>query len=281
LYRLKVDQTEKGAGSMKKVVLSVVAALAVSAAAPAFAADMPVKAAPAPVAAPSPFDIAFGTAFTTDYVLRGISQTDRRAAVQGYFEGDYTATPWLTLYAGLWGSNVSFADAEFDIGGGARFSYQQFGLDVGYVYYEYPDGGGINYGEFYAKPSFKVTDWLSIGGQVIGGDNFGNTGNNAWYYAGNVTVTLPQLTQLAVTTSISGDVGRQTYASALGFVDYTTWDVGVAFNYKAMTLDLRYFDTNIDSTSAAGQCLSGTGRDLCNGRFVATLKFDTTMAALK
>ena len=82
--------------------MSVVAALAVTAAAPAFAADMPVKAkmmAPAP--APSPFDIAFGTAFTTDYILRGISQTDHRAAVQGYFEGDYTAAPWLTLYAGV------------------------------------------------------------------------------------------------------------------------------------------------------------------------------------
>ena len=41
----------KGAGSMKKVVLSVVAALALSAAA-AFAADMPVKAMKAPAAAP-------------------------------------------------------------------------------------------------------------------------------------------------------------------------------------------------------------------------------------
>ena len=48
---------------MKKVVLSVVAALALSAA-PAFAADMAVKAvkAPAPAAEPSPFDIAFGSA---------------------------------------------------------------------------------------------------------------------------------------------------------------------------------------------------------------------------
>ena len=50
----KVGRTEKGAGSMKKVVLPVVAALAVSAAAPAFAADMAVKAPPvvAPAAAP-------------------------------------------------------------------------------------------------------------------------------------------------------------------------------------------------------------------------------------
>ena len=142
---------------MKKVVLSVVAALALSAA-PAFAADMPVKAIKAPAAAPSPFDIAFGTAFTTDYVLRGISQSNRRPAVQGYFELDYTATDWLKLYAGVWGSSLyaGFADAEFDISGGARFTWGNFGLDVGYVYYDYPDGiaasNSGSFGEFYAKP---------------------------------------------------------------------------------------------------------------------------------
>ena len=104
---------------------------------------MPVKAKPmAPAAAPSPWDVAFGTAFTTDYDLRGISQSDHKPAVQGYFEVDYTATDWLKLYAGVWGSSLytGFADAEFDISGGARFTWGNFGLDLGYVYYEYPDG---------------------------------------------------------------------------------------------------------------------------------------------
>jgi uncharacterized protein (TIGR02001 family) len=279
---------------MKKVVLSVVAALAVGGmAVPAVAADMPVKAKPAePAAAPSPFDVLFGTAFTTDYELRGISQTNHKAAVQGYTELDFTAAPWLTLYTGLWGSNVSFADAEFDISGGARFSYQQFGLDVGYVYYEYPaptgpalDGSSsISYGEFYVKPSYKVTDWLSIGGQIIGGSDFGSIGQSAWYYAGNVTVTLPQFLPAGIGMSISGDVGRQTYDSTIkslyAFADYTTWDAGVDFNYKAITLDLRYYDTNVSSPSAA-QCVGSDGSDLCDARFVATLKFDTSLSALK
>ena len=57
----------------------------------------------APAAAPSPWDIAFGTAFTTDYELRGVSQSDHKPSVQGYFELDYTATDWLKLYAGVWG----------------------------------------------------------------------------------------------------------------------------------------------------------------------------------
>lgn len=274
----------------KKIILSVVAALAICGAAPVYAADMPVKAAPAPVVAPpSPFDVAFGVDFTNDYRLRGISQTDRDPAVQGYFEGDYTATPWVTLYAGLWGSNVSFADAELDISGGARFSWNKFGLDVGYVYYEYPGptaGTNISYGEFYAKPSYAITDWLSVNGQIIGGDNFGNGGKNAWYYSGGATVTLPQFMPMGITTSLSADLGYQTYdtaagGAAVGFLDYTNWDAGVTFGYKAMSLDLRYVDTNINQTNASGQCGTVGTRDLCGATFLATLKFDSSLSALK
>ena len=284
---------------MKKVVLSVVAALAVTAAAPAFAADMPVKAkvmAPAPAA--SPFDIAFGTALTSDYILRGISQSNKRPAIQGYFELDYAATSWLTLYAGVWGSSLysGFANAEFDESVGARLSIDRFGLDLGWVYYYYPGpaataaitgSSSISYGEFYAKPSFKVTDWLTVGGQVYYGDNFGNSGESATYYAGNVAVALPKFLPMGIAATISGEVGRQTYAGALktatGNVDYTQYNVGIAFNYKAMTLDLRYYDT--DAPSTATQCIStpslGAGSDICKGAFVATLKFDTTFSSLK
>jgi uncharacterized protein (TIGR02001 family) len=281
---------------MKKVVLSVVAALAVTAAAPAFAADMPVKAkmmAPAP--APSPFDIAFGTAFTTNYVLRGISQSNNKPAVQGYFEGQYKAADWVTLYAGVWGSSLytGFANAEFDISGGARFAWGSFGLDLGYVYYAYPGpaaaglsgNSSLDYGEFYAKPSYKFTDWLTVGGIIIGGNDFGNTSNSAWYYAGNVAVTLPVFIP-NITTTISGEVGRQTYSGgykALGtnIADYTTWNAGVAFNYKVITLDLRYYDTNIDSTTNTTQCLTTTLANACKESFVAMLKFDALLSALK
>ena len=42
----------------------------------------------------------------------------------------------------MWGSSLAsyLANAEFDIYGGVRLSYDSFGLDVGYVHYAYPDG---------------------------------------------------------------------------------------------------------------------------------------------
>jgi uncharacterized protein (TIGR02001 family) len=280
---------------MKKVVLSVVAALAFSAA-PAFAADMPVKAIKAPVAAPSPFDIAFGTAFTTDYVLRGISQSNRRPAVQGYFELDYTATDWLKLYAGIWGSSLyaGFADAEFDISGGARFTWGNFGLDLGYVYYDYPDGiatsNSGSFGEFYAKPSYKFNDWLSVGAIIDGGDNFNNGAGvvgskTAYYYSGNATITLPWHPVPDVTISINPEVGRQVYdcTTVNGAVctPYTYYDVGLDFAYKVMTLDLRYWNTDAHNTPQFTSAPAFGGKDLAGQTFVATLKFDTSLSAIK
>jgi uncharacterized protein (TIGR02001 family) len=288
---------------MKKVVLSGFAALALLAA-PAYAADMPTKApAAAPAAAPSPWDVAFGTAFTSDYELRGISQSAHRPAVQGYFELDYTATDWLKLYTGVWGSSLytGFADAEFDLSGGARFTFGNFGLDVGYVYYAYPGGstnGFGSFGEFYAKPSYKFADWLTVGAIIDGGSNFNNkcvgaacagvwVGNaDAYYYSANAVITLPWA-PMGVAISLNPEIGRQVYGSGpnfnLGVISYTYWDVGLDFNYKAVTLDLRYWDTNMRLTNVPvpGQCVTTTLTDACSARFVATLKFDTTLSALK
>jgi uncharacterized protein (TIGR02001 family) len=292
LYRLKIDRTEKGQCPMKKVFLFAVAAFALTAAVPALAADMPMKAPPlVPAAAPSPWDVLFGTAFTSDYELRGISQSNHLPAAQGYFEVDYTATDWLKLYAGVWGSSLASynADAEIDPSAGVRLSWGNFGLDLGFVYYYYPDGtNGTNaygsFGEFYAKPSYKVADWLTIGAIIDGGDNF-NDGylivgsKTAYYYSGNAVITLPWHPISDVTISLNPEVGRQVY-ECTGCTSYTYWDVGLDFNYKAITLDLRYWDTDAPSTAFVSPAAFGL-KNLADSRFVATLKFDTSLSALK
>jgi uncharacterized protein (TIGR02001 family) len=301
---------------MNKVVLSVVAALAVSAA-PAFAADMPVKASKvAVVAAPvSPWDIAFGAALTSDYVLRGVSQSNHKMTEQGYFELDYTATDWLKLYAGVWGSTLwtGFANAEFDITAGTRFTFGNFGLDVGYIYYYYP--GGVNtvstpqlangsFSEVYAKPTYKFNDWLTVGGVFeTGFNNFNNkvvaspgvwTGDaRHYYYSANATIALPVPLPYGITVALNPEIGREYYSAGIttnmGFVSDTYWDVGLVFNYKAATLDLRYWGTSVKpgiaGTASANQCNSAIGSggnsNMCGDRFVATLKFDTSFASLK
>ena len=185
-----------------------------------------------------------------------------------------------------------------------------FGLDVGYIQYEYP-GGFVNnvgnWGEVYAKPSYKFTDWLTIGGVFESAfNNFNNKVCNpaggcltaAWvgdaghYYAsGNAVITLPWHPVPDVTLSINPEVGYEWYSSGVTFnqgsISDTYWDVGLDINYKAITLDLRYWGINISPgagtvASPGNQCGSvAAGTNFCGDRFVATLKFDTTLSALK
>ena len=291
---------------MKKILMSVLAAAAVTTAAPAFAADMPVKAPKMVVAAPSPWDIAFGTAFTSDYVLRGVSQSNHRIAEQGYFELRYNVNDMIQLYAGVWGSSLwtGLANAEIDPSAGVRFSWNNFGLDLGYIYYYYPGGttptlSNGSFGEVYAKPSYKFNDMLTVGGiYETGFNNFNNKATLpgvAWvgdarhsYYAVNAMITLPW-TPMGVAIAINPEIGREVYSSGvtanMGNVSDTYWDVGAILSYKAVSLDLRYWGTNAKAAPIGGvanQCgAAAAGTNFCGNRFVATLKFDTTLSSLK
>src|SRR5262249_38513892 len=105
---------------MKKLLLSVVAAVAL--ATRALAADMKGKAVPPP-APPSPWDVAFGAGLSSEYIFRGISQSNHNPSVNAYFEPRYNVSPYLQLYAGVAGSSISFpnrAAAEIDGYGGNR-----------------------------------------------------------------------------------------------------------------------------------------------------------------
>jgi hypothetical protein len=126
---------------MKKVGLSVIAALAVAAsAAPSFAADVAVRAPKAALPPPPPpymLDIAVGGVVMSDYLFRGISQSNRAPSGGAYFEPDLT-TPIGTFYAGIAGLAISwpsgpgygFTDpsAEIDLYGGWRNTWGPFSL---------------------------------------------------------------------------------------------------------------------------------------------------------
>ena len=106
---------------MKKFVLSVVAAVAL--ATPTLAADLKVIKKAPPPPEPSPWDVAFGAALSSDYIFRGITQSNHRPSVNAYFEPRYNVTKDLQLYAGIAGSSISFpnrAAAEVDFFAGIR-----------------------------------------------------------------------------------------------------------------------------------------------------------------
>ena len=87
-------------------------------------------------AMPSFAAVSANVAFASDYVWRGMTQSDG-PAIQGGF--DFEAESGF--YAGIWGSNVNFSDgagSELDYYFGYGFSVGDLGIDIGYVAFDYP-----------------------------------------------------------------------------------------------------------------------------------------------
>ena len=88
------------------------------------------------LAMPSFAAVSANVAFASDYVWRGMTQSDG-PAIQGGF--DFEAESGF--YAGIWGSNVNFNDgagSELDYYFGYGFSVGDLGFDIGYVAFDYP-----------------------------------------------------------------------------------------------------------------------------------------------
>lgn len=224
---------------MKKSFASTVAGclLALSCTA-AFGADLPRKAIAAPPPPPpSPWDIAFGASGTTDYVWRGITQSNGKPSVTAYTELRYNATPALQWYAGMAGNSISFpnrAAGEFDFYGGFRPTFGPIALDFGAQYYYYPGGqcfGGqfldasclpflpINgnsakkdwsFWEVYSKGVWTINDQWALGYNVFGTSNILNTGASGTYVSGTLKYTAPSsYAWNGIGWYVSGEFGEQ------------------------------------------------------------------------
>ncbi len=232
---------------MKKVTLAAVAALALTAA-PAFAADMPVKAVQVAAAQPPAWDIAFGSAITNDYIWRGITQSNHKPSVAAYFEPRYNINKDLQLYAGLGGASIEFpnrAAAEVDFYAGIRPTVGKFAFDFGFWYYYYPGGQCFNastapcspsggtivpqalpngnvakadwsFYEIFAKVNYAVTDQLGLGAFVYYSPNVLNTGADGVYFGGNAKYTFPAFAN-GVQWYTSGEVGYWDLGTSDGF----------------------------------------------------------------
>ncbi|MGB5143623.1 MAG: TorF family putative porin [Shewanella indica] len=97
----------------------------------------------------------------SNYLWRGVTQTNDSVAVQGGIDYSHDSG----FYLGTWASNVDFGDDtsyELDFYGGYSGSIgEDFGYDIGYLYYGYPDAkGDIDFGELALTLSWK---WFELG----------------------------------------------------------------------------------------------------------------------
>jgi uncharacterized protein (TIGR02001 family) len=125
-------------------------------------------------------------AVTSDYRFRGISQSNDDVAMQGSINLNHDSG----FHVGLWGSSIDFnqggndeATLELDYTAGYAFTVSDVAVDVGYIYYTYPnDGSNDNndYGEVYA-----AADWKGVNvGVNWTDDGYGKSGKATYVFGG-------------------------------------------------------------------------------------------------
>ncbi len=88
------------------------------------------------------FTYSFSITGTSDYVFRGVTQTDGDPTIQGAINVGYGI-----FYAGIWASGVDFgddADIEADYYAGIKPTWGKATFDFGVIYYDYPGYDAVN-----------------------------------------------------------------------------------------------------------------------------------------
>lgn len=85
-------------------------------------------------------EVSFNAAVVSDYVWRGVSQTDNGFALQGGADFSHESG----AYAGIWGSNVDYDDddnIEYDYYFGYATEVNGLDINAGYISYNLDDSG--------------------------------------------------------------------------------------------------------------------------------------------
>ena len=257
---------------MRKSLITTAVLGALAAPSFVFAADA------APV---SDFTASYNVGLFSQYIFRGLTQTNNKPALQGGFDVSHKSG----LYIGGWASNVSWlrdnasagtalyntgGSLEIDLYGGFKTELGKTGLgiDLGALQYYYPGAhnnnypkanttelyGALSYGWLQAKLSGVVSNDAWGFGKKYGNPGYTRNGNERGAYYAELNANIP-LADTGLTALLH--IGRQEFKDAVyqaGGPDasYTDWKVGLTKGFDGgVNVGAFYTDTNISKANAA------------------------------
>jgi uncharacterized protein (TIGR02001 family) len=234
-------------------------------------------------AAPAPdLTVAYNVGLYSQYIFRGMTQTNHKPALQGGVDLTHSSG----LYLGMWGSNISWltdgtgtdetkyyksgGSLELDIYGGYRYSFANgLGIDIGALQYYYPGSrdksfpkanttevyGSLSYGWVQAKLSEVVSEAAWGFGQIPGYKTTSKAGGT--YYAElNATIPLSDLigAKDGLAAGITGiaHIGRQDFdaGKANDPASYSDYKLGLQKTFaNGVNVGGYWTDTNNKYTS--------------------------------
>ncbi len=216
----------------------------------------------------SPHSFTGNVTLASDYLFRGLSQTDNGPTIQGGFDYAHEAG----LYLGTWASNINFANGiEIDYYGGFTGELSS-GLvwDLFGVYYLYPSSGenevphhngvGVDYWEIGPSLSYTFGGDLAptLGAGFLYADDFSfNSGEGWWIYA-DLGFSLPN------DFGLGFHVGNQTIddPAAWGTPSWLEYNVSLSKAIGPYNFGVKFSDTDLSEA----ECFGGT--NICDSTVV-------------
>jgi len=259
--------------------------------------------------AKSPYTLTGNIGLFSQYIFRGLTQTNREPAVQGGFDFSHQSG----FYLGNWNSNISWltdskayasSSIEMDFYGGYRNTFGLFGedfsYDIGTLYYAYPGNittapplngqccASANTWEGYFSLGWK---WITFKNSFSLMSNTFGTRNSAGTWYGDLSAAFP-IADYGVT--LIAHVGYQYYMGSssvpatAGFgtlsnnelYSYGDWKIGASYDLGKLapwlngtTIGGFYTDTWDANEAAYGARPTGPyPANIADGQFVAFLQ---------
>jgi len=237
-------------------------------------------------AAPAPdLTVAYNVGLYSQYIFRGMTQTNRKPALQGGVDLTHSSG----FYLGAWGSNISWltdktgvtpnasspsyytsgGSLEIDLYGGYRHTFESIGsglgIDIGALQYWYPGKldsvnyadanttelyGALSYGWLQAKYSQVVSDDAWGWGKI---DASTNKADGTYYAELNATIPVGDLVGGDVLKGVTvlAHYARQDFdGKSNQAASYNDWKLGLQKSFDSgVNIGAYYTDTNAAKSS--------------------------------
>lgn len=196
--------------------------------------------------------------YVSDYLFRGISQTNEGMALQG----GMTVTGDNGAYLSTWGSNINFGDGSMELDvllGWTGKVNDDWSVDVGVMQYRYPNGDNaeteFNFVEWYAKAIYGDL----VLGYAYAGDYFGAGVDKYQYFSVDHTFKLKDdwaLVSHVGYNAFEDSEQFQTFLAAgpVSSSNYTDFSIGVSKTYMGASFALKFAGTDIGKSAECPLC---------------------------
>lgn len=189
----------------------------------------------------SGFSVSGGATLVSDYRFRGISLSDEDVALQGTLNLNHDSG----FYAGAWASSLDdtplYGEVELDLyAGWTKEVASGTSVDVGLLYYVYPDGtGDSDYFEPYAKVSHTIGPVKGTVGLAYAWDQSAIGNDDNIYVFADLAAGIP-----GTPVTLKAHAGHSD-GSLSPTGNYWDWSVGAEAAVGPVTVGVAYVDTDL------------------------------------